>query len=43
MENAHCRKVEDVLAYFNVDEETGLSDEQIKQQTEKHGLNGEHI
>ncbi|KAM3179431.1 hypothetical protein ACTXT7_000546 [Hymenolepis weldensis] len=39
MENAHCRKVEDVLAYFNVDEETGLSDEQIKRQTEKYGLN----
>nr|VZI46307.1 unnamed protein product [Spirometra erinaceieuropaei] len=39
MENAHCRKVEDVLSYFNVDEETGLSDEQVKRQTEKFGLN----
>ncbi|VDM23114.1 unnamed protein product [Hydatigera taeniaeformis] len=39
MENAHCRKIEDVLAFFNVDEETGLSDEQVKRQTEKYGLN----
>lgn len=43
MENAHCRKFEDVLAFFNVDEETGLSDEQVKRQTEKYGLNGENI
>lgn len=40
MENAHCRKVEDVLAYFNVDEDTGLSEDQVKRQTEKYGLNG---
>uniref|UniRef100_A0A5K3FGT0 Calcium-transporting ATPase n=1 Tax=Mesocestoides corti TaxID=53468 RepID=A0A5K3FGT0_MESCO len=39
MENAHCRKAEDVLAYFNVDEETGLSDEQVKRNSEKYGLN----
>ncbi|KAM7537496.1 hypothetical protein Aperf_G00000070793 [Anoplocephala perfoliata] len=39
MENAHCRKVEDVLAYFNVDEDTGLSDDQVKRQNEKFGLN----
>ncbi|EUB64292.1 Calcium-transporting ATPase sarcoplasmic/endoplasmic reticulum type [Echinococcus granulosus] len=43
MENAHCRKIEDVLAFFNVDEETGLSDEQVKRQTEKYGLNAKSI
>ncbi len=43
MENAHCRKVEDVLAYFNVDEDSGLSDDQVKRQTEKYGLNGTYI
>ena len=42
MENAHCRKIEDVLSYFGVDEETGLSDEQVKRQTEKYGLNGKN-
>ncbi|XP_064424252.1 sarcoplasmic/endoplasmic reticulum calcium ATPase 2 isoform X1 [Latimeria chalumnae] len=39
MENAHTKTVEEVLAYFNVNESTGLSLEQMKKQREKWGPN----
>ena len=40
MENAHAKTAEECLAYFNVDQETGLSDEQLARATEKFGPNG---
>lgn len=40
MENAHTKTVEEVLSAFNVNESTGLSPEQVKQQRERHGANG---
>lgn len=41
MENAHTKESEDVLAYFGVTEDTGLSPEQVKKSLEKYGYNGE--
>lgn len=40
MDNAHTKTVEEVLSAFNVNESTGLSPEQVKQQRERHGANG---
>lgn len=40
MDNAHTKTVEEVLGAFNVNESTGLSPEQVKQQRERHGANG---
>ena len=40
MENAHARTPEQVIRFFNVDPETGLSDHQIKENQAKYGLNG---
>jgi Ca2+ transporting ATPase len=40
MEQAHIKSVEEVCAYFGVDEEAGLNDEQIKKNREKYGPNG---
>lgn len=40
MENAHTKTVEEVLAYFGVNESTGLSLEQVKKLKEKWGSNG---
>ncbi|XP_061189819.1 calcium-transporting ATPase sarcoplasmic/endoplasmic reticulum type-like isoform X3 [Saccostrea echinata] len=39
MEDAHTKTVEEVLEYFKVDEETGLTDEQAKKGLEKYGPN----
>ncbi len=39
MENSHAKSVDEVLAYFEVDEEHGLSDDQVKRQHEKYGFN----
>jgi len=41
MENAHTQKPEDCLAYFGVNENTGLSPDQFKKNLEKFGHNGE--
>lgn len=41
MEDAHTRTVEEVLEQFKVDEEGGLTDEQVKKGLEKYGPNGE--
>jgi len=40
MEDAHTKSVEEILAFFRTDSETGLSDEQIQQAQEKYGPNG---
>ncbi|KAK3566171.1 hypothetical protein QTP86_028438 [Hemibagrus guttatus] len=40
MENAHIKSVEEVYSYFNVNESTGLSLDQVKRQKEKWGPNG---
>ena len=42
MEDAHCKTVEEVQNYFNVDPEKGLSPDQVKRNQEKYGLNGEY-
>ncbi|KAG7332652.1 hypothetical protein KOW79_004486 [Hemibagrus wyckioides] len=39
MENAHTKSVEEVYSYFNVNESTGLSLDQVKRQREKWGTN----
>jgi len=40
MELAYTKPVEEVCAYFGVDEETGLNEEQIKKNRDKYGPNG---
>ncbi|XP_044158669.1 sarcoplasmic/endoplasmic reticulum calcium ATPase 1 isoform X2 [Bufo gargarizans] len=39
MENAHMKSTEECLAYFGVDENTGLSPEQVKKNFDKFGPN----
>ncbi|KAJ8312747.1 hypothetical protein KUTeg_010120 [Tegillarca granosa] len=39
MEQSYTKSVDEVLEYFNVDEQTGLSDDQVKRATEKYGPN----
>lgn len=41
MENAHIKESGEVLSYFGVTEETGLSPEQVKKSLDKYGYNGE--
>lgn len=41
MENAHIKESAEVLSYFGVTEETGLSQEQVKKNLDKYGYNGE--
>lgn len=41
MENAHIKESPDVLSYFGVTEDTGLSPEQVKKNLDKYGFNGE--
>lgn len=43
MEDAHCKTVEEVVNYFNVDGEKGLSADQVKRNQEKYGLNGKYL
>lgn len=40
MEDGHCKTVEEVLEYFSVDPDKGLSIDQVKRNQEKYGLNG---
>jgi len=40
MEDAHIKSVEEILTFFNTNDETGLSDEQVQQAQEKYGPNG---
>uniref|UniRef100_A0A671UMG2 Calcium-transporting ATPase n=1 Tax=Sparus aurata TaxID=8175 RepID=A0A671UMG2_SPAAU len=39
MDNAHTKTVEEVYSFFNVNESTGLSLEQVKKQRERYGAN----
>uniref|UniRef100_A0A7N6BGE0 Calcium-transporting ATPase n=1 Tax=Anabas testudineus TaxID=64144 RepID=A0A7N6BGE0_ANATE len=39
MDNAHTKTVEEVYSFFNVNESTGLSLEQVKKQRERYGPN----
>ncbi|KOX76047.1 Calcium-transporting ATPase sarcoplasmic/endoplasmic reticulum type [Melipona quadrifasciata] len=39
MEDGHCKTVDEVLNYFNVDPDKGLSLDQVKRNQEKYGLN----
>lgn len=41
MENAHAKGPAECLAYFGVNENTGLSPDQFKKNLEKYGHNGE--
>lgn len=41
MENAHIKETGDVLSYFGVTEDTGLTPEQVKKNLSKYGYNGE--
>lgn len=42
MDNAHTKTVEEVLAFFAVNESTGLSCEQLRKNRERWGPNGIH-
>lgn len=41
MEDGHIKTVEEVVKYFNVDPDQGLTPDQVKRNQEKYGLNGE--
>lgn len=41
MENAHAKTPVECLAYFSVNENTGLSPDQFKKNLDKYGFNGE--
>uniref|UniRef100_A0A3Q1GVP3 Calcium-transporting ATPase n=1 Tax=Acanthochromis polyacanthus TaxID=80966 RepID=A0A3Q1GVP3_9TELE len=43
MENAHTKESPDVLSYFGVTEDTGLTPEQVKKNLDKYGHNGKSI
>ena len=40
MDQAHTKPVEEILAHFSVDENVGLTDDQIKKSLDKYGPNG---
>lgn len=40
MDNAHTKTVEEVLSFFNVNESTGLSLEEVRKQRDRYGPNG---
>lgn len=42
MEDAHTKAPAEVLAFFGVNETTGLSPDQFKRNLEKFGYNGEN-
>lgn len=41
MDQSFTKTTEEVLAYFGVDENVGLTEEQVKKNFEKYGPNGE--
>lgn len=41
MENAYAKETAEVLSYFGVTEDTGLSPDQVKKSLDKYGFNGE--
>ena len=40
MELAHAKTYEEVLSYFGTDSERGLTEDQVRRNQEKYGLNG---
>lgn len=40
MEDAHAKSAVEVLQYFGVDSDVGLTEKQILQNREKYGFNG---
>lgn len=40
MEDGHSKTVDEVVNFFNVDSDKGLSLDQVKRNQEKYGLNG---
>ena len=42
MDDSHTKSADEVYHYFKTDENTGLDDNQVKQNQEKYGLNGEY-
>lgn len=43
MENAHTKTPAECVAYFGVNEVTGLSPDQFKKNLDKYGYNGEKL
>jgi hypothetical protein len=43
MEDAHAKTVDEIVDYFNVDRERGLTLDQVKRNQEKYGANGKLI
>lgn len=43
MDDSHTKSSEEILAFFQTDEESGFSDEQIQQAQEKYGPNGVYV
>ncbi|KAF3848921.1 hypothetical protein F7725_015418 [Dissostichus mawsoni] len=43
MDNTHTKTVEEVYSFFNVNESTGLSLEQVRKQRERYGPNGKSL
>jgi len=43
MENAHAASVDEVVKFFNTDENVGLSEKQVEIAKEKYGLNGKFV
>lgn len=43
MEDAHIKSVEEVVKYFDVDVDRGLSPDQIKKYQAKYGPNGKSL
>uniref|UniRef100_A0A673B930 Calcium-transporting ATPase n=1 Tax=Sphaeramia orbicularis TaxID=375764 RepID=A0A673B930_9TELE len=43
MDNAHTKTVDEVYSFFNVNESTGLSLEQVRKQRERYGPNGKSL
>lgn len=41
MEHAYAKPTDEVLRFFNVDERTGLNDEQVSSAKSRYGRNGE--
>ena len=42
MEDAYYQNKEDVLKFFGVSQQTGLSLQEVKENLEKYGPNGKH-
>lgn len=40
MEDGHCKTVDEVVSFFRVDTEKGLSSDQVKDLQRKYGPNG---